>query len=304
MTTNHDFSNDDTFGPDTLEDKLNKDLLEEPEQESETSEQTPDEVNEAKKHGHLSEEDYKKKHGSLEGYKSPEEFNKYGKAWNEVGDVIKGMKKQLDDRDKQLEALVKYNERTEERATIRARQQLEAQLNEAKRLGDTQAVEQLAKEKAKIEFSQAQQLQENSEAIRMQVEREFRDANKHWMGINQTMTSRVQQIDKEERDRATQAGIGLTYQQLANVVTARMRIEFPEEMLSGNAGNNAPSLSSSRSSVDKSIGTSDSYDKIFNKLESDHIAVFKATNNMLLRQKRMPYTKKEFIEKLRKDGEI
>lgn len=309
---------DALFGAQALEEKLNADLLD---SEEESTEQDnidsmegveeavqgveEEQVQEAKKHGYLTKDEYLKKHGTLDGFKSPDEFNKYGKAWDDVKDVITGMKKSLEERDKQLEALVKYNERVEERALQRARAQLEEQLRLARDQGDVDAVEHLTREKAKVEFQTSQDLIQKQEVERMQAARDFMEKNKHWYNVNPIMTSRVNAIDAEERHKAQANNIPLTYTQLANIVEARMRLEFPEVMLAPNAGNTAPNLSMSRSAVNKqSISGGTDIDKAFRSLHPEHIAVFKATNNMLKRQGRTGYTEKEFIEKLRKDGEI
>jgi hypothetical protein len=265
-----------------------------------------DETSRAKKHGYLSEEEYKAKHGSLEGFKSPEQFNKYGEAWNEVSTVIKNMQKQLSERDKAIESLVKYNERVEERAAQRARQELEQQLADAKRVGDVQAVEELTKEKAKLEFHTYQSVAQQAEQERQTVFQSFVERNKHWYGINPEMTNRAAEIDSEEMRKAHAAGINLNYQQLGNIVEARMRVEYPDVMISRSTGNNAPTISVSQSSVNKSVNTSisDSADKIFNKLTSDQQVIFNIQNRALKRMGQREYTKKEFIEKLKKQGEI
>lgn len=308
-------NDEDMFGPVSLEQKLNQDLIDEPVDSEEielsdeestetTSEEVPEEVV-AKKHGHLSKEDYAKKHGSLDGYKTPEEFNKFGKAWEEVSDVIKGMKKSLDERDKQIDSLVKYNDRIEERAIQRARAQLEQQLQQAKQEGDVETVEHLTREKAKADFQASQNTVHTQELERMEVERDFREQNKHWININPVMTARVEQIDAEERLRAQQAGIPLTYKQLAGVIQTRMRLEFPDVMLAPTAGNSAPNLSSARSATNKQgISGATDIDKVFNSLDNELQTVYKAHVNMMKRTGKDAYSKKEYIEKLRRQGEI
>lgn len=267
----------------------------------EGTETSSNEVETAKKHGHLSKDDYLQKHGSLDGYKSPEEFNKYGKAWEEVSDVIKGMKKLTEDQKKQIESLVKYNERIEEKAVQKAREQLESQLREAKELGDVVAVEQLTREKAKAEFNTAQGHIQRQEQECAEVTKTFMERNKHWLNINTTMTARAQHIDAEERAKAQSYNIPLTYQQLSDVVEARLRVEFPDVMIASTAGNTAPNLSSTQSAVNKSgVNVNSDHDKVFNSLSQEHKAIFKS----LSQHSRMAYSKKEFVERLRKDGEI
>lgn len=304
---NQDMNEDQNELNNELDDNLDLNQELESTDEEVSAEPTPTadvEVQEAKKHGHLSEDDYLKKYGSLKGYKSPQEFNKFGKEWTEVSDVIKGVQKQLSERDKQIEALVKYNERIEERAMQAARRQLEQQLADAKAMGNVQAVEQLSREKAKAEFHENQEAQQKHEAERFRVEHSFREANKHWLGINQTMTARVHLIDAEEREKAAANNINMTYDQLAKVVTARMRVEFPEEMISQNTGNSAPSLSVRDSQVNKPSDTGLDGERAFKGLSQEQIDIFNITNNSLKRMKLQPYTKQAYIDKLRNRGEI
>lgn len=263
----------------------------------------PMSVDKAKKHGYLSKEQYISKYGTEEGFKSPDQFNKYGEAWGEVKDVISNQKKQLDEQTKQIDALVKFNERVEERAAQRARAELEAQIQNAKDLGDVHAVEQLSREQAKQDFHTWNSVAQQAEAQRLQVQQSFVERNKHWFNINPVMTERARQIDMEERQRASSAGVTIPYDQLANVVEARLRVEYPETMISRNAGNTAPNISSSQSAVNK-VGAVNVVDKTFNSLSDEHKQVFEASNRSLRRQGRKEYSKQEYVATLKKYGDI
>jgi len=297
----------DPFERKELEDEINDGLEEETldleTEQEEIIEQEAETPSAAKKHGHLSKEEYQAKHGNLDGYKDEDQFNKYGEAWGEVKDIIKGMKKQLDERDDQLKNLVKYQERTEARAFERARQQLEAQLAEARSIGDVRVVEQLTREKAKQEFQEVQQQTQSLEADRRQVEQEFIEKNKHWFGINRAMTERAQQIDEEERVKANTLGLPLPYKSLAGLVEARMRMEYPDVMITSRA---APTISADRSSANRGESTSlNDPDKVFSKLSEEQKSVYSAVKRGYERgNKGKIYSKKDFINQLKKDGEI
>lgn len=286
--------------------ELTEDLPEESEADESSNESETVQLEAAKKHGHLNEEEYQAKHGSLKGYKSPEQFNKYGEAWNEVTDVIKGMKKQLDERDKQLESLVKYQERIEDRAYQKARGELERQLQEAKNLGDVASVEYLTKEKAKQEFQESQKQVQISEQQRMETERQFMERNKHWYNINAQMTQRAREIDAAVRQEAQVYNIPLTYEALANQVEARLRFEYPDVMITGNR--TSPTISSTQSAVNRGTngtGLADSVDKVFNGLDEEHRSIYLAVKRGYEKSSGgKPYTKKDFINQLKKDGEI
>ncbi len=265
------------------------------------------ETEKAKKFGYLTEDEYKAKHGSLDGFKSPEQFNKYGEAWNEVSTVIKDMQKKLSDRDKAIESLVKYNERVEERAAQRARQELEEQLRQAKTSGDVQAVEELTKEKAKLDFHTYQSVAQQAEQERQQVYHTFVERNKHWYGINPEMTNRAAAIETEEMQKAPANGITLNYQQLAQIVEARLRVEYPDVMIArAPIETRSPSLSVNNSNVNKAANqtTRDMSDKYFTKLNQDQQTIYEIQNRALIRMGKQPYTKKEYIERLKKQGEI
>lgn len=265
------------------------------------------EVTQAKKNGYLTEQEYEAKHGSLEGFKSPEQFNKYGQAWEEVSGVIKGMKKQLDERDKQIESLVKYNERVEERANNRARQELESQLSQARDIGDVRAVEELSKEKAKLEFHAVNQAIQNLELQRQDAERAFTDRNKHWFNVDPMMTNRAKQIAESLHNQALQSNTILSYDQVAKQIEAQLKYEYPDKMVGAlsQPSYSAPVISATHSSTNKSVSSGQiNYDKMFNSLNNDHRAIFNATNNMLKKSGKQVYSKKEFIDRLQKDGEI
>lgn len=303
----------DPFEREDLEDSLN-DLTNDQEDHKEevvseqpeevAAEQQPEVVEKAKKTGYLTKEEYQAKYGTLEGFKTPDQFVKYGEAWNEVKDVIKNMQKQLGDRDKQIEALVKYQERTEERALQKVKVNLDAQLREAKQVGDVESIEKLIREKQKLEFQEAQQQQQRIEVERQNAAKAFEERNKHWYNINPIVTERAKLIDQEIRAYAQTYNIPLTYDQLAHQVEARLRLEFPDVV--GISPHIAPSISPSRSASNKSSPASmgaEPEDRVFNNLDEEYKSIYVATKRMLEKQGKS-YSKKEFINRLKKDGEI
>lgn len=264
-----------------------------------------EQVSKAKKNGYLTEDEYLAKHGSLEGFKSAEQFNKYGEAWGEVSEVIKGLQKQVEESRKQTEVLVNYQQRTEERAYQRARQDLEAQLQQARNLGDVESVEHLVKEKSKLEFHESQNNHAKLEQQRLRVEQDFRENNKHWFGINQEMTQRAVQLDLMIREEAVKNNIPLTYESLAKQVEAYLRAEFPDTMIV--KATQGPSISASRSNMNKGSNGSailNSDDKTFNSLSNDHKLMYQAVKRIYESGSGKEYTKKDFINKLKTDGEI
>lgn len=290
---------------DVINEGLDEELEEGTEESSDTETETPPQVEKAKKHGYLTEEQYKAKYGSLDGFKSPDKFNKYGEDWGEVSDVIKGLQKQVEESRKQTEALVSYQKRTEDRAYQRARQELETQLQEARDLGDVHGVEQLTREKAKIEFQESHQQHQQSEEERQSVEKNFQESNKHWFGINHEMTQRAIQIDQQIRQEAKENNVPLTYTSLAKQVTAHLKAEFPEVMIVGNKS--GPNISASSSNANKGASgnsVQDSIEKVFNSLDEEQKLVYAAVKRGYEKGTGKQYTKTDFIKQLKKDGEI
>lgn len=265
-------------------------------------------VQKAKKNGHLSKEQYIEKYGSAEGFKDEDQFNKYGDAWSDVKEVITGLQKKLDEEAKKTEALVSYNQRIEDRAYQRAKTEIELKLQEAKNMGDVANVEYLTKEQSKMEFNESQQAYARNEAARSSVERQFLERNKHWVGVNKEMTAKAIAMDAEERANAQRLNLPLTYEKLAEIVEARMRMEYPQEFIKSKP---TPGFSASASNANKGTtgGIGDSSERLFNTLSEDHKLIFAATkrsyekSSKALGQNKV-YSKQDFIKQLKKDGEI
>ena len=272
-------------------------------QEDVEEEIVPEVVQKAKKNGHLSQEDYQKKYGSLKGYKSPEEFNKFGEIYPEIKDALKGINKKLEQRDKELEASLKYIERVREREQAAARQELVAALKQAHEMGDVDAVRHLTKEEAKLDYQEAQQAAQAAAQQVNQVVESFQSRNP-WYNKDPEMTNRAIQIDNEIRSGKYSHIMPQpqNYEQLGRQIEIIIQQEFGDRVGASSSTRQAPMINNARSSLNKTQSETSS-SRTFKSLPEDLKSIYQATKRML-QNNGMEYTEQEFIKKLQKDGEI
>lgn len=261
-------------------------------------------VKKAKKYGHLSKEEYETKYGTLEGYKTEEQFNKFGESYDEVKDLLKGMKKKIDKQERENESLVKYIENVREREYIRAKQDLDSQLRTAKEHGDLDGVEYLTKEQLKLDFQEAQTRVQQSTNQAQQALHDFNERNAHWYNVDQEMTAYAMNLDNDIR-AGRYGQIPNTYDQLASEIEKQMSYKFPEKMgrTIPTQQRSAPSISAAKSATNKSYNLEDEDIRTFKSLSDDDKNVFVSVQRMMKKQG-ISYTEKDFIKKLKKDGEI
>jgi hypothetical protein len=301
---------------DALADALNRDLNEvSPETEeisetqdtespttSETIESTlaPEIVQKAKSTGHLSPEEYKAKNGTLEGYKTEKEFVDFGEK---VYPVLEKMNQKLEQRDREIAAMLKYQETTERRMYDKAKTELAQQLQQAKEYGDTAKVEMIAREQAKLDFSEAQTQQDNIERHRNSVAEQFKSRNQHWFNdAHPDLVAETLQIDEQIRQSCIAMNRPMTPEQIAQALETQMRINHPD--IIGVVSKPVQMMSASRSAVNKTVATAlPDHEKSFRSLSAEHKDIFEATRRILKKQGR-EYTTAKFIERLKRDGEI
>src|SRR5260221_4064288 len=119
----------------------------EPEEPQEPEEPEDDVVEKAKKFGHLSKEDWIAAGKDPNKYKTPEEFNKTG----EVIDQLYSLKKKVDQRDREIQALIDYQQRTSVREFERAKQELEQRLASSKDDMDMEGVSRYTQELTRLQ---------------------------------------------------------------------------------------------------------------------------------------------------------
>lgn len=270
-------------------------LLETEEVEDNEPEKSDEEVERAKKYGHLSKEDWVAQGRNPNDWKSPEEFNKTG----EVIEQIYALRKKIDQRDREIQALVDYQQRTSQREYEKAKQELEQRLAHSKDDMDIEGVAHYTKELVRLQdmeqHSQAQQWQQ----LQYQAQQNFLERNQYWFNDrNLDLKQRAIEIDNELRNIYPNA----TYEELAQKIETRMQYEYPDRIL-GQSTPNRPSVSPSRSSINKTAVNHNSSKKIFQSLSKELKDTYNA-HKRIRASLGEELTEVEFIERLKKDGEI
>ncbi len=253
-----------------------------------TDEESSEIVERAKKYGHLSKEEWIAAGNDPVKYKTPEEFDKTGK----VIEQLYTLKKKVDQRDREIQALVDYQQRTAEREYSRAKQELEQRLALSKDDMDVEGVARYSQELVRLQDNEtnakAHQLQQSQQsALNAFIER-----NQHWYNDrNPDLQQRAAEIDNEIKKAYPNA----THEELANVIETRMQYEHPERVL-GTAKSRGPIASSGQSAVNK---TSVGKNTVFRNLSQEHkdtYNVYKRINPKI--------TEAEFISRLKNEGEL
>lgn len=262
----------------------------------------------AKQHGYLTREEWEAQGRDPSEWKSPEEYVEYGNSYSKLKPVIDSFKKTITDQSKQIEALVNYQSRTAEREREKAKYELLQQLAQAKEIGDVEAVSSLSKQQADLEYQQNQQKEESWVAQRARVDKEFMERNSHWFNDQHP------DLQKYAQDIAIEQSTqnpNIQYDELVRRVETRMKYEYPG--IVNLTPKPAPVISSSKSNLAKSSATSSTNtndDRAFNSLDSEHKAIYasmKRVTEKALRTEQNPtyeFTKKMFIEKMKREGEI
>lgn len=272
--------------PEESGEELEVESPEEPEAESPDEETDSEVVERAKKYGHLSKAEWIAAGNDPSKYKTPEEFNKTG----EVIEQLITLKKKVEQRDRELQSVIEYQKRTEQRAFERARQELEQQLVRSKDDMDMDGVAHYTKELVNLQNNE--QLTHRQHAAQMQQEarQAFIERNQHWFNDrNPDLQNRAVEIDTELKELYPNA----TYEDLAKKIEARMQYEHPERVL-GQSHNNRPITS--QSSINKTAVVKKTGFKNLSQEHRDTYNVYKRINPKI--------TEADFIQRLKDDGEL
>lgn len=248
-------------------------------------------VERAKKYGHLSKEEWVAQGRDPNQWKSPEEFDKTGK----ILEQLYAMKKKVDQRDREIQALVDYQQRTSQREYEKAKQELESRLAASKDDMDVEGVAHYTKELSRLEhIEQTSQATNRQEQQKVALDN-FKDRNQHWFNDrNPDLVNRAVAIDAELKELYPNA----SYDDLAAKIEARMQYEYPERVLGGRT-QRAPSVSPSQSSINKTAANKNTVVKAFKGLSQEHrdtYNVYKRINPNI--------TEADFINRLKRDGEL
>lgn len=243
-------------------------------------------VSKAKKYGHLSKEDWVAAGKDPKLWKSPEEFNKTG----EVIEQLYSLKKKVDQRDREIQSLVEYQQRTAQREYERAKQELEARLTASKNDMDMDGVSHYTKELVKLQDNEQLTKANQMQAAQKAAQEAFIERNEHWFNDrNPDLMNRAIELDNELKVRYPSA----SYEELAELIEAKMIKEHPERIL-GQTRSGRPNTS--QSSVNKTAAVKTHTLKNLSQEHRDTYNVYKRINPKI--------TEADFIQKLKNDGEI
>ena len=274
--------------------------MNEEESEKEESVEAPTEQDEvverAKKYGHLSKEEWVAQGRDPNQWKSPEEFDKTGK----ILEQLYALRSKVDQRDREIKALVDYQQRTSQREYERAKQELEARLAASKDDMDMEGVAHYTKELTRLEHIEQTNKVQNVQQHQQEALEKFKERNQHWFNDrNPDLMNRAVEIDNQIKADIDAGNIKVnSLDDIAKMIEKRIEYEYPDRVL-GNRTQKPPMISPSQSSVNKTAAVKDSVSKTFKGLSQEHKDTFNVYKRL-----NPNVTEAEFINRLKQDGEI
>lgn len=270
------------------QEELENALRQEDEEGNETQEEvtsSPDEER-AKKYGHISKEDWIASGKDPSLWKSPAEFNKTG----EVIEQLYTLKKKVDQRDREIQALIDYQQRTAQREFERAKKELESQLAASKNDMDMDGVAHYTKELVRLEENENLTHAQHTQQLQRQAREAFIERNQHWFNDrNPDLQQRAYQIDQELAKKYPTASLD----DLSEMLEAKMLAEHPERVMVQRI-NSRPNVS--QSGVNKTAVVKKESLRNLSQEHRDTYNVYKRINPNI--------TEADFIARLKADGEI
>lgn len=264
----------------------------EPEQEPES-----EIVERAKKYGHLSKEDWIAQGRRPEDWKTPEEFDKTGK----VIEQIYSLKKQIEQRDREMKAVIAQQERIAQREYERAKKELESRLAAAEEDMDVKSVSHYTRELVRLEDMEQQTQTQQYQQQQQQAKQNFLERNQHWFNErNPDLQQRAIEIDNEIQADINAGRIKVnSYDDIGVMIEKRLAYEHPERIL-GPKKVIRPNVSSP---VNKTAVNANSAKRTFQTLSQDLKDTYNA-HKRIRASMGQELTEAEFIERLKADGEI
>ncbi len=276
-----------------LENALERESEQEPEKDGYV--ETTEVDKKAKTFGHVSKEDWERQGRDPNKWKSPEQFVEFGDSYSKLKPHIETLKKEISKRDAALDTIIEHINEVKQKEYLRGKAEVEARLQQAKEMGDINAVENLTRHKTELEYQEQRTQQSTKLQQQQQAEAAFIERNRHWYN--------EQHIDLVQR--AQQAAVEIqsfypnsSYEEVTKKVEARMRFEYPDLVENGR-NVSRPNVPQSRSNVTKSAMESmpDNDDRIYRTLSADQKAEYNHVKRLVERVPGIKYSLKEFVEK-------
>lgn len=278
------------------EDEITQEIETEQEAEQE-QESDPEIIERAKKYGHLSKEEWIAQGRRPEDWKTPEEFDKTGK----VIEQIYSLKKQVEQRDRELKAVIAQQDRIAQREYDRAKKDLESRLAAAEEDMDVKSVSHYTRELVRLEDMEQQTQQQKYQQEQEQAKQNFLERNQHWFNErNPDLQQRAIEIDNEIKADINAGRIKVnSYDDIGVMIEKRLAYEHPERIL-GPKKVIRPNVSSP---VNKTAVNANSAKRTFQSLSQDLKDTYNA-HKRIRASMGQELTEAEFIERLKADGEI
>lgn len=279
---------------DNQEDEITELNEQEDEATDEDSSEDKEVVERAKKYGHLSKEEWIAQGRDPDKYKTPEEFDKTGK----VIEQLYTLKKKVDQRDREIQALIDYQDRTKQREYERAKQEIQQRLAASKDDMDMDGVAHYTKELVRLQDNEHSSKAQQAAQMQQDAQNAFIERNQHWFNDrNPDLKARAIEIDNEIKSIYPNA----TFEELAQKIETRMQYDYPDRVLGKTRAR--PTMAPSNSSINKTAINKNSSKKVFQSLSQDLKDTYNA-HKRIRASLGEELTEAEFIERLKKDGEI
>jgi hypothetical protein len=292
---------EDNFESQEFDNEVPQEEVEQQEVESEgiQEEEVVEVKQKAKSTGHLSPEEYKAKHGSLKGYKTEDEFVRTG----DMIEQIYSLKKKLDQRDNEVEAILNYQRSTIQEHKRKARQEIEAKLREAREYGNVEAVEALVQQRTQLDYVEQQESMKQQLSTQQKAVEGFIERNKHWFNDEHPELKRkAAEIDDALTKHFNNIGRNVPLDDLAKMVEDEMSRLYPDVVRKGTSAR--PAISAAKSTVNKAASNFDeSEDRMYAKLTQDQKWMYQAQKRIQTKGG-YSYSMKDFVRQLKEDGEL
>lgn len=291
-----DFNNIETNSNDieALGNEYNEELKKELGAAEETKEVLDTEtIEEAKKFGHQSLEQWTAAGKDPGKWKSEKDFVNYGREYKQLDHKLKSLEQQNIQYSKKIDILVEAQKRKEEETVFQAKKQLETELKQALDFGNVEAVRVLTEEKVRQDIVQQNKQIDNMTQEIKRVDDLFIQRNAFWFNQSRPeLVAEVQEIANMRRASFPNE----PYIEKARMIESEMKFRHPD--LNVSTQSHAPVISASDSAVIKSEGTSKSSDdRLLKSLSAEERAEYNVLKNRLGGSKlNIKYTVKEYID--------
>lgn len=227
-------------------------------------------------------------------FKSKEEYEEFGEAYNVMKPHLDKFKQDLRQKDLIVQGIVKNVEEMKRQEAERIKSLVEAQLRQAKEVGDGDAIEKLSVQKENIQNQLKVQDNQALKDEETRVNNKFMERNGHWFNKDKFPDLFDEAIEEEKRLALQQPG--LAYFQRVQRVEDYMKFQHPELSQVGR-NNQDTHISSTQSGVNKTrIGASGTEENLYRGLSGRDKTDFKAIKDTVEKLTGVKYTVKQFLD--------